>query len=349
MLNVHGLTSIRDEVLLPPGCRFQVAGVLPQGDLTIVQLEEVPSKEWIIDLASPTPGRDERIPGPAEPSLRVERHRGVPQLVWDERSGGNWVYEIEGERNPVIPPELFHVFNESSLTLSGAATKASLTSFGVLKHHQFDFGRSFSKSCFGPHSCVSPTPVCTSHPRQHHNLEHLSTPVDRGRRLPLDLRALCQGLPFVGGTRKFRIRALSGAEGVWSPWSSWCEVSAGENVMRKVEIYPRGLKEYEPCRAYCSRRNRLVNGIRHEGREMTPKPLAVLEFPARTTLGEVAQAAARLEGQQRLQVTQVEGKHGASTTALVPGPPPQPHEADIEIKTLNEETAELPYVQASWG
>ena len=42
--------AAEDEVLLPPGCRFRVEGVLPQGDLTIIQLLELPSKEWIMDL-----------------------------------------------------------------------------------------------------------------------------------------------------------------------------------------------------------------------------------------------------------------------------------------------------------
>eukprot|EP01045_Picozoa_sp_COSAG04_P031058 COSAG04_NODE_5609_length_1553_cov_1.522696_1_plen_436_part_01 len=40
-----------DEVLLPPGCRFKVESVLPQGDLTLIQLTELPSKEWIVDIS----------------------------------------------------------------------------------------------------------------------------------------------------------------------------------------------------------------------------------------------------------------------------------------------------------
>lgn len=39
------------EIVLPPGSRFRVAGVLPSGDgLTIVQLIELPSPAWIINL-----------------------------------------------------------------------------------------------------------------------------------------------------------------------------------------------------------------------------------------------------------------------------------------------------------
>jgi hypothetical protein len=49
----YSLVGSEDEVVLPPGCRFTVLGVLPQRDLTIIQLREVPSKEWIMDLSNP--------------------------------------------------------------------------------------------------------------------------------------------------------------------------------------------------------------------------------------------------------------------------------------------------------
>ena len=49
----YSLVAAEDEVLLPPGCRFKVESVLPQGDLTIIQMSELPSKAWIIDLAAP--------------------------------------------------------------------------------------------------------------------------------------------------------------------------------------------------------------------------------------------------------------------------------------------------------
>ena len=39
-------------MLLPPGCRFRVVSVLPQGELTIIQVEELPSSAWILDLNS---------------------------------------------------------------------------------------------------------------------------------------------------------------------------------------------------------------------------------------------------------------------------------------------------------
>ena len=39
-------------MLLPPGCRFRVEGLMDAGnDLTIIQLLELPSKEWIVDLS----------------------------------------------------------------------------------------------------------------------------------------------------------------------------------------------------------------------------------------------------------------------------------------------------------
>ena len=47
----YSLVASEDEVLLPPGCRFQVESVLPQGDLTLIQMRELPSKEWIVDLS----------------------------------------------------------------------------------------------------------------------------------------------------------------------------------------------------------------------------------------------------------------------------------------------------------
>ena len=38
-------------MLLPPGCRFRVEGAVDAGNnLTIIQLLELPSKEWIMDL-----------------------------------------------------------------------------------------------------------------------------------------------------------------------------------------------------------------------------------------------------------------------------------------------------------
>lgn len=53
----YSMLPHEQEVLLPPGCRFKVVGVLShQGDLTIVQLQEIPSRELILDLAATTGG-----------------------------------------------------------------------------------------------------------------------------------------------------------------------------------------------------------------------------------------------------------------------------------------------------
>lgn len=46
----YSLVASEDEVLLPPGCRFEVESVLPLGDLTLIQLRELPSSQWILDL-----------------------------------------------------------------------------------------------------------------------------------------------------------------------------------------------------------------------------------------------------------------------------------------------------------
>ena len=48
----YSLVQAEDEVLLPPGCKFKVESTLPQGDLTLIQLREMPSKAWIIDLSA---------------------------------------------------------------------------------------------------------------------------------------------------------------------------------------------------------------------------------------------------------------------------------------------------------
>ena len=57
----YSLVAAEDEVLLPPGCRFKVTAVLPQGELTIIQIEELPSDEWIFDLRD---GAIEQQPAP---------------------------------------------------------------------------------------------------------------------------------------------------------------------------------------------------------------------------------------------------------------------------------------------
>ena len=68
----YSLVASEDEVLLPPGCRFRVESVLPQGDLTLIQLKELPSKEWIADIS----------PGAAEPETEL-----IPAEVAAQRIG----------------------------------------------------------------------------------------------------------------------------------------------------------------------------------------------------------------------------------------------------------------------
>ena len=58
-------------MLLPPGCRFKVESVLPQGDLTLIQLKELPSKEWIADIS----------PGAAEPEPQPEGLGAPPAMA----------------------------------------------------------------------------------------------------------------------------------------------------------------------------------------------------------------------------------------------------------------------------
>ena len=47
----YSMIEAEDEVLLPPGCKFKVESLMHAGNgLTIVQLKELPSKAYIIDL-----------------------------------------------------------------------------------------------------------------------------------------------------------------------------------------------------------------------------------------------------------------------------------------------------------
>ena len=76
--------EFEDEVLLPPGCRFEVMGVLPQGpDLTIIQLKELPSREWIIDLRTLATSNTTAAPAtpPVAPSPSTSSTPAVPDLM----------------------------------------------------------------------------------------------------------------------------------------------------------------------------------------------------------------------------------------------------------------------------
>lgn len=55
-ISLYSLIGAEDEVLLPPGCRFKVISVMVHADgLTQIQLKEIFSTEWIIDLSDSTP------------------------------------------------------------------------------------------------------------------------------------------------------------------------------------------------------------------------------------------------------------------------------------------------------
>lgn len=78
----YSLVGTEDEVLLPPGCRFIVESILPQGDLTIIQLTELASNEWILDLRSeacvPHESESAAEGVPPEPELSAHQTAPVP-------------------------------------------------------------------------------------------------------------------------------------------------------------------------------------------------------------------------------------------------------------------------------
>jgi hypothetical protein len=50
----YSMIEAEDEVLLPPGCKFKVESVMNAGNgLTLIQLKELPSKAWIMDIRPP--------------------------------------------------------------------------------------------------------------------------------------------------------------------------------------------------------------------------------------------------------------------------------------------------------
>ena len=86
-------------MLLPPGCRFKVESVLPQGDLTIIQLKELPSTEWILDLspkglgavpagAAPLPTGGAAAEPEPEPEPEPESSRRCPEAPCHHHAQG---------------------------------------------------------------------------------------------------------------------------------------------------------------------------------------------------------------------------------------------------------------------
>ena len=74
----YSLIAAEDEVLLPPGCRFKVDSVLPQGDLTIIQMTELRSKAWIMDLSTPHEPQPEAQSLVQQPTTTIQ-HGAVQQ------------------------------------------------------------------------------------------------------------------------------------------------------------------------------------------------------------------------------------------------------------------------------
>ena len=71
----YSLNAHEDEVLLPPGCRFRVMDTAPMDDgLLIVQLQEIASREWILDLAVPSPAGTDVSAWRIQPAARTCPH-----------------------------------------------------------------------------------------------------------------------------------------------------------------------------------------------------------------------------------------------------------------------------------
>ena len=78
----YSMVPGEDEVLLPPGCRFRVSSVLEQGELTIIQIEELPSSAWIIDLRTMHSGAS-NAGGPAPPAAAAAPPKALAQKKLD--------------------------------------------------------------------------------------------------------------------------------------------------------------------------------------------------------------------------------------------------------------------------
>ena len=86
----YSLVAGEDEVLLPPGCRFRVESVLRQGDLSIIQLKELPSDEWIVDIspaakAAQVGDGEPAVPPPAVPPPPQQQQ--LFRVILDHKDG----------------------------------------------------------------------------------------------------------------------------------------------------------------------------------------------------------------------------------------------------------------------
>jgi hypothetical protein len=109
----YSLVASEDEVLLPPGCRFEVESVLPQGDLTIIQMRELPSREWIVDL------RKEAGGGGGEMAASVGEQVALLQRKMEESSGTLRMLQGMGQTGPAIT-ELQQQVREKTAASSSA-------------------------------------------------------------------------------------------------------------------------------------------------------------------------------------------------------------------------------------
>ena len=142
----------------------------------------------------------------------------------------------------------------------------------------------------------------------------------------------------MGGTRSFRLRALSPA-GVWTAWSPWLEVDAGPGKVMDLEVFPdvpllfnQVVLCHRTGRQYCVLLPEIFPGTPHH--DYVPiVPLAALQLPSTTTLEEVAAAASSVEEVMGDIVFEQSGVDGAGVDAVrVPGKAPGVSDCGFLIK-----------------
>ena len=129
----YSLISAEDEVLLPPGCRFRVEGLMDAGSgLTIIQLLELPSEEWIVDLS------------PGEKSSKALQI--TPSSDGDAQDAGGAIAAAPSTGDASLPPECCAFFSmrfgpdHGVQPMAGAADGAE-TQGDRGEDHQHDGGR----------------------------------------------------------------------------------------------------------------------------------------------------------------------------------------------------------------